>query len=101
MGATNFIMLLFGIPFIYGAALAIVIYERAQGWMIPVQKELLYQFGVTPDKYPIVILLISVALWQFSFFLSTYVAAINRDKAWDNSTTRDCPEKQVGLRFVK
>merc|ERR1712154_676921 len=55
--------------------------------------------GVSADKYPIAILLISVALWQLSFFFSTFVAALYRSKDWDNSTTRDCPEKQVGLSY--
>ena len=99
MGLQNFVMLFVGIPAVYGTALAIVLFEKSQNWMEILQREFVNASGVGADKYSILILLISIILWNLVFFLSTYVAAYYRDKAWDNSTTRDVPEKQVGVRY--
>ena len=63
MGVANFLLLCTGIPFIYTAAIAIVFYERVHGSILLIQSELIYLSEVTADKYPVVILVTSIALW--------------------------------------
>ena len=100
MGLTNLLMLTVGVPFIYSAGLAFLLFERINGWIGPISNEMIYRLGVPGNKYPIVIVLFSILLWWTAFYFSTLVAAWNRSKPWDNTTTRNVEEKQTGLRFV-
>eukprot|EP01083_Nonionella_stella_P159892 522078_1 len=99
MGVKNFLLVFTAIPIFYVTAFTIILYEKAQGWMGPIQMELMYRFGVSAEKYPIMILLLSTALCYGAFWISTYAAALFREDDWDNSTTRNVPEKQVGFSY--
>merc|ERR1719242_71378 len=45
------------------------------------------------------VLLLSIVMWKKMFILSTFAAAWNRKKSWDNTTTRNVPERQRGLSY--
>ncbi len=99
MGVSNLLMLSFGIPVIYSSAFAFLLFERVNGWIGPITKDLVPRLGVPEDKYPVMVLLFSIFLWWATFVLSSLVAAWNRSKPWDNTTTRDVEEKKSGLRY--
>ena len=52
-----------------------------------------------PERFPFLVMAISVFLWQVSFIVSTCAAAYKRKGKWDNRTPRNLPEKKSGLPF--
>ena len=99
MGTQNLMTLSMFVPIVWTAALIFVIFERTMGWIDIFTMTLSELSGVKPNRFPFLIMAISVLLWQVSFMVSTFAAAYKRTGKWDNSTPRNLKEKQSGLPF--
>eukprot|EP01083_Nonionella_stella_P228903 810817_1 len=99
MGAQNFITLLIVIPVLYTSGFVLVLFERRQGYLNTVMNTLITLFGIQADKFPFLVIFLSIILWQFSFLLGSFSAALVRHKPWDNQEPRNLEEKKTGLPF--